>query len=404
MTRRKTFRASAAVAVSVLLSSGAHSDSINGATGASSPAGVFTSKAIAEFDMPWALAFLPDGRLLVTEEPGRIFLVGSDGWKIEVGNVPAVATSGGDGLLDIAPAPDFATSSRVYFTYVEPEGGGRLVLSRATLSASATDATLVDPMVIWRQNVAGGGVHTGGVIAFDPQGSHLFLTIGDFRQPDTAQDPAQARGKVLRLALDGAIPVDNPNAGEGGVRAQTWTTGHRNPYGLAFAPDGQLWLHEMGPRGGDELNLIMAGQNYGWPVVSNGDDYSGSPIPDHESRPEFAAPSIHWTPVISPAGLAFYEGAMFPQWRGSALIGGLSAQSLVRVRFGADGQPGAAEQWDMGARIRDVAVASDGAVWVIEDSSPGRLLRLTPADRGAASPDTARTDEAGLRRRTAPAS
>ena len=197
-------------------------------------------------------------------------------------------------------------------------------------------------------------------------------------RPKSAQDPAQTRGKLLRLNLDGSTPADNPQTEEGGVRGQTWTTGHRNPYGLAFAPNGKLWLHEMGPRGGDEFNLIEPGRNYGWPLVSNGDNYDGTPIPRHITRPEFAAPAVYWTPVIAPAGLVFYEGSMFPQWRGSALIGGLRVRSLVRVSFGTNGQPDEAERWNMGARIRDVAVAPDGAVWLIEDNNPGRLLRLTP--------------------------
>jgi glucose/arabinose dehydrogenase len=225
----------------------------------------------------------------------------------------------------------------------------------------------------------GGGGQSGGIIAFDPDGTHLFLTSGDRMRPATAQDPDQALGKILRLNLDGTTPTDNPHSVEGGVRAQTWTTGHRNPYGLAFDAEGRLWEHEMGPRGGDELNLIEPGRNYGWPLVSNGDNYSGTKIPRHSTRPEFAAPAVYWTPVIAPAGLAFYEGAMFPQWKGSALIGGLVARALVRVTFGANGQADEADRWDMGARIRDVAVAPDGAVWVIEDSNPGRLLRLTPS-------------------------
>jgi glucose/arabinose dehydrogenase len=203
------------------------------------------------------------------------------------------------------------------------------------------------------------------------------LAVGDRQLGKPAQDPQDSRGKLLRLNLDGSTPSDNPNAAAGGVPAQTWTLGHRNPYGLAFAADGKLWEHEMGPRGGDEFNLIEAGKNYGWPVVSNGDNYDGSKIPRHATRPDFAAPLLYWNPIIAPAGLVFYDGAMFPQWRGSALIGGLGSGVLVRVAF-TNGQPDEAERWDMGARIRDVAVAPDGTVWIIEDDDPGRLLRLTP--------------------------
>lgn len=335
----------------------------------------FAVEAIADFDQPWALAFLPDGRLLVTERPGRILLVTQEGDKTALARVPVLA-SGQNGLLDIAVAPDFELNSHVYFTYVAPEEGGRLVLSRATLVPEMT--ALDDITVLWRQTPAGGGGQPGGIIAFAPDGAHLFLTVGDRMRPMSAQDPDQARGKVLRLDPDGGVPADNPHAGAGGVRALTWTSGHRNPYGLAFAPDGRLWLHEMGPRGGDELNLIVPGRNYGWPLVSNGDEYSGAPIPDHATRPEFAAPAVYWTPVISPAGLAFHHGALFPEWAGSAFIGGLSSHALIRVAFDDEGRPDEVDRWSMGARIRDVAVAPDGAIWLIEDGSPGRLLRLVP--------------------------
>ena len=379
MARQKTVLASIALAAALTLHGTAHAQSINAGNRAASSALPFATQSVAEFDTPWAIGFLPDGRMLVTEKPGRIFLVTQDGGKTELSDVPVLA-SGQNGMLDISVAPDFATSSQVYFTYIDPDEGGRLVLSRATLSVSGDAAALTDPTVIWRQSPGGGGGQPGGIIAFDPRGSHLFLSVGDRMRPDSAQDPDQARGKVLRLNLDGSTPPDNPLAAQGGVQAETWSTGHRNPYGLAFAPDGRLWLHEMGPRGGDELNLIERGFNYGWPLVSNGNEYSGGNIPDHDTRPELAAPAVYWTPVIAPAGLAFYDGAMFPGWQGSALIGGLRVQALLRVSFGPEGQPDEAERWSMGARIRDVAVAPDGAVWVIEDSNPGRLMRLTPAD------------------------
>lgn len=358
---------------------GAHGQSINAGDHETSPTKPFSAREVASFDTPWAIAFLPDGRMLITEKPGSIFLVTQSGRKTPVGNVPAIAAGGQNGLLDIAASPGFSTNRQIYFTYTEPgEDGSRLVLARATLAVSATHAALEDMQVIWRQTPAGGGGQPGGIIAFDPGGSHLFLTVGDRMRPDSAQDPDQARGKVLRLNLDGSTPADNPQAGQGGVRAQTWTTGHRNPYGLAFAADGKLWLHEMGPRGGDELNLLQAGGNFGWPLVSNGDNYNGTPIPRHSTRPEFIAPVLYWNPVIAPAGFAFYEGRMFPQWRGSAFMGGLVALALVRVTFDGKGGATEADRWDMEARIRDVAVAPDGALWVIEDDSPGRLLRVTP--------------------------
>jgi glucose/arabinose dehydrogenase len=357
----------------------AEAESINAGNRPSSETRPFAVEAVAEFDTPWAIAFLPDGRMLVTEKPGRMFLVTQSGAKTPIDGVPDVAASGQIGLLDIAAAPEFAASRRIYFTYTEAaEGGTRLVLARATLLESDGGARLADAQAIWRQTPVGGRGHPGGIIAFDRQGRHLFLTVGERQLGKPAQDPQNARGKLLRLNLDGSTPEDNPNAAQGGVPAETWTLGHRNPYGLAFAADGKLWEHEMGPRGGDELNLIEVGKNYGWPIVSNGDNYDGSKIPRHATRPDFAAPLLYWNPIIAPAGLVFYDGAMFPDWRGSALIGGLGAGVLVRVAFKGD-QPDEAERWDMGARIRDVAVAPDGAVWLIEDDDPGRLLRLTPA-------------------------
>ncbi|MBZ9938926.1 PQQ-dependent sugar dehydrogenase [Mesorhizobium sp. BR1-1-16] len=370
----------ATAALLLLFVTSAHAASVNAGNHQPSPTKPFAAEELASFDTPWALAFLPDGRMLVTEKPGHLFLVTRDGKKTPIGNVPAVAAQGQNGLLDIAPSPNFRSDHIVYLTYVAPEGsGGTLTLARAKLTVAGTQGSLDALSVIWRQTPEGGGGQPGGIIAFDPDGTHLFLTVGDRMRPQSAQNPDEARGKVLRLTLDGKAAPDNPDAAAGGVRAETWTTGHRNPYGLAFAPDGALWLNEMGPRGGDELNLIEPGKNYGWPIVSNGDNYNGTPIPRHATRPEFAAPPLYWNPVIAPAGLVFYEGGMFPQWRGSAFIGGLAATALVRVSFDGNGNADEAERWDMGARIRDIAVAPDGALWLIEDDSPGRLLRLVPA-------------------------
>lgn len=365
----------------LLLSWAAHAQGINAGGRTAETSLPFTAHEIASFDTPWAIAVLPDGRMLITEKGGALFLVTPDGTRAPVANIPEVAASGQNGLLDIAISPGFDTDQRIYLSYVEPgSGGSGLVLAVATLSISEQAPALDDLRVIWRQMPQGSRGQPGGIIAFDPDGTHLFLTVGDRMQPEGAQDHDRPLGKVLRLALDGSTPADNPNAAAGGIRAQTWTIGHRNPYGLAFAPDGGLWMHEMGPRGGDELNLIVRGQNYGWPEVSNGDQYSGQPIPDHETRPEFAAPAVYWNPTIVPAGLTFYSGEMFPEWVGSAFIGGLASMALIRVTFGPDGTADEANRWDMGARIRDVAVASDGALLVIEDDSPGRLLRLVSAD------------------------
>lgn len=273
----------------------------------------FTATSVAEFDTPWAIAFLPDGRLLLTEKGGKIFIVTQSGDKTAVDGVPEVAFSGQNGLLDIAPAPDFEKGKAVYFSYNEPaKNGSSVVLVRAMLDEGDGKAALQDKTTIWKQDAAARGGQPGGIIAFAPDGKHLFLSVGDRMLPATAQDDEAPMGKILRMNLDGSVPKDNPHADAGGVRALTWSTGHRNPYGLAFGPDGKLWEHEMGPRGGDEFNLIKPGLNYGWPVVSNGDNYSGRPIPRHSTRPEFEPPLVYWTPVIAPAGLAFYEGDMFP--------------------------------------------------------------------------------------------
>lgn len=339
----------------------------------------FQTQTVARFDLPWAIAIIDADRLIITTKPGKIFLVDHRGGDpLEVKGVPEVEHAGQNGLLDIALAPDFRQSRRLYFTYVEPgEGGSSLALARATLNEQKGAARLDDLDVIWRQMPKGRGGQPGGIIAFAPDGKSLFLTSGDRMRPETAQNPDLALGKVLHLALDGKPASDNPAFEAGEARAETWTSGHRNPYGLAFAPDGRLWLHEMGPKGGDELNLIEPGVNYGWPEVSYGDNYNGTPIPRPPSRPGFREPALYWTPVIAPAGLAFYEGSLFPAWKGSALIGGLKTQTLSRITI--DGSSAHEdERFAMEGRIRDVAVAPDGAVWVIEDASPGRLLRLSP--------------------------
>lgn len=360
-----------------VLAQGAHS--VNAGDRQAQRNAPFSATEVARFSTPWAIAFLPDGRMLVTEKPGRIFLVTPAGEKAELAQVPKVAARGQNGLLDIAPAPDFARSGQVYLSYTEAaQGGSRLVLARARLAEGTGGPALDGLQVIWRQGLAGQGGQPGGIIAFAPDHRHLFLTLGDRMAPATAQDPDAPAGKLLRLTLEGGTPADNPQAQAGGTRGQSWSIGHRNPYGLAFAPDGSLWLSEHGPRGGDELNRIEAGQNYGWPEVSNGDNYNGTPIPDHDSRSEFTAPAVYWNPVIAPGGMAFYEGAVFPDWRGSLLIAGLKVQALVRVAVQPDGSADEVDRWAMGGRMRDVAVAPDGAVWVIEDADPGRLMRLVP--------------------------
>ena len=342
----------------------------------------FTITTIGQFDEPFAMAFLPDGRLLVTEKAGVLKMRATDGQVTKIGGVPAVAKGGQGGLLDIAPSPDFAKSDLVYITYAEPAPtGSQLALARARL-LPRLDAPfeLADLHVLWRSGSYGPGGQFGAIVTFAPDGKSLFLTSGERQRFSPAQDPEQALGKILRLTLDGKAWPGNPDYKAGGVRAQTWSTGHRNPYGLVFAPDGRLWEEEMGPKGGDELNLIEPGRNYGWPIVSNGDNYSGQPIPDHPSRPDLAAPALWWNPSISPAGMIHYSGAMFPQYRNSLFIAAMATPGLVRVTLnGATATP--ADFWNVGARIRDVAQAPDGSIWLLEDGargSSGALLRLTP--------------------------
>jgi len=339
----------------------------------------FAVDAVTTFDDPWAMTFLPDGRLLVTEQGGRLYVATPAGEKRRIVGVPEVDYGGQGGLGDVILHPAFESNQRVYLSYAEP-GRGRTrgaAVAAATLDLDA--GRLLDVEVIWRQvpKMTGRG-HYGHRLAFDDDG-FLFITSGERQEFDPAQDMESNLGKIVRLHDDGRVPADNPFADAGGVTAEIWTLGHRNPLGIAFDAAGRLWNHEMGPRGGDELNLVRRGENYGYPLVSEGDHYSGGNIPDHHTRPEFAAPVIAWTPVISPAGFVIYDGALFSGWRGDGLIGGLSSEALVRIEFDGTSAREAA-RYPMGERIREVEQGPDGAVWLLEDGSRGRLLRLTPTD------------------------
>ena len=344
----------------------------------------FAMTKIGDFTEPFALAFLPDGAALVTEKAGQLKLRWADGNVVTVGGVPRVAKVEQGGLLDVAVSPDFARSRGVYLTYSEPGAqGSALALAQATLKIThvvcirapcPAQASLEGLHVLWRSGMNGVGGQFGANIAFTPDGKSLFLSSGERQRFSPAQDPEQRLGKILRLTLDGKAWPGNPQYKAGGVRAETWSTGHRNPYGMVFTPEGRLWEEEMGPMGGDELNLIRPGRNYGWPIVSNGDNYSGKPIPDHPSRPDLEAPKLWWNPSISPGGMIAYSGAMFQQYRGNLFIGALSGEALIRVVVAGDNAK-TVEQWKMGARIRDVAQAPDGAIWVLEDE--GALVRLS---------------------------
>jgi len=341
----------------------------------------FTAEPRATLDEPWAMTFLPDGTLLVTEKRGMLKHVDpKTGKTADIAGVPEVAYGGQGGFGDVILHPDFANNRYVYISYAEAgEGDTRgAAVARAKLQLDEDGGgALTELSVIWQQTpkVSGSG-HYGHRLAFGPDGK-LWITSSERQKFTPAQDMKANLGKLVRLNDDGSLPGDNPFADQGGVAAQVWSLGHRNMLGIAFDANDKLWVHEMGPAGGDELNLIVRGENYGYPEVSNGDHYGGKPIPDHDTRPEFAAPKITWNPVISPAGFVIYQGERFPGWDGAGLIGGLSSQALVRVAFDGDNAR-EAERYDMGARIREVEQGPDGSLWLLEDGSGGRLLELLP--------------------------
>ncbi|MGB5166189.1 MAG: PQQ-dependent sugar dehydrogenase [Woeseiaceae bacterium] len=354
----------------------------------------FKVEPVATFDEPWAFAFLPDGQMLVTEKKGNLYVVTQTGQKTRpVGGMPDVFYGGQGGLGDIVLHPDFEENGFVYMSYVEAGVGGTrgAAITRAVLNLTDRGAYLTDQEVIWRQypKVVGAG-HYGHRMLFDDAG-FLWVSSGDRQKFTPAQDMQSNIGKVLRLNDDGSVPEDNPFvdynkqdplSDDEGVFGEIWSLGHRNPLGLALDLEKQLWVIEMGPAGGDELNRVVRGGNYGYPVVSNGDHYDGREIPDHETRPEFLAPAAWWTPVISPSDLQLYDGKLFSDWHGNLLASGLSSQSLVRIDVDGDNAK-EVERFDMGARIRSVEQGPDGSIWLLEDErndSRGRLLKLTPKD------------------------
>jgi glucose/arabinose dehydrogenase len=328
---------------------------------------------------PWGLAFLPDGRMLVTEKTGRLRIVSRNGQISKpIANVPRVAARGQGGLLDVALSPGFARDQTVFLSYSEPGQGGQAgtALARARL---ANDAELSDVRVIFQQTPkVDGGQHFGSRIAFARDGA-IFLTTGDRGKLEPSQDVSGTIGVVVRLNGDGSPIKDNPFVGQAGARPEIFSYGHRNIQGAAIHPrTGALWVHEMGPRGGDEVNVVGAGRNYGWPLVSWGSHYSGVAIAKPSTRPDLADAIHQWTPSIAPSGMAFYEAALIPNWRGSLLVGALAGRMIVRVSLDGEKVTGE-ERISLGARIRDVRVGPDGAVYVITDESNGRILRLAPA-------------------------
>jgi len=332
---------------------------------------------------PWSLAFLPDGRKLVTERAGRLRILGPDGKLAKpVAGLPPVAAVGQGGLLDVALSPDFLTSRILYFTFTEPrEGGNGTSLARARLVDDKDGAKLTELKIIFRQEPAvAGGFHFGSRIAFARDGT-LFVTLGERDRRDGAQDLATHLGKVVRLKPDGSVPPDNPFVTLGHAKPEIWSYGHRNPQGAAIHPTtGKLWIHEHGPRGGDEINIPDKGKNYGWPVVGYGLEYSGARLHASTEKEGMTPPIHQWTPSIAPSGMLFYVGAAFPAWRGNLFVGALAGQHLARLEL--DGEKVVSEEkllTGFGARIRDVREAPDGTIWLLTDHRDGKVLRLVPA-------------------------
>ncbi|MEM9734131.1 MAG: PQQ-dependent sugar dehydrogenase [Pseudomonadota bacterium] len=345
-----------------------------------------TATPIAEFDQPWAMTFLPDGTMLVTTKPGDLFHVTADGKRTQVEGVPTPTVGGQGGLGDVVPHPDFAQNRRVYISMVESLDNGA-TRGAIVFSAELTDTptpSLTNLQNIWTQQpkLPGRG-HFSHRIAFGPKGGphegKIFITSGDRQKQTPAQDWDKALGKVIRLNEDGTVPADNPWQDKGELAKTFWSTGHRNPLGIDFDANGELWTNEMGPKHGDELNKIVAGDNYGWPVVSDGDNYNGTPIPDHNTRPEFNAPEASWVPSIAPSGLVIYKGKEFADFQGDAFIGGLVSQALIRVDIKTDNTAQEAERYSWGKRIREVEEGPDGALYVLEDRGGARLLKLERA-------------------------
>ena len=351
---------------------------------ARSSAGELAVETIARgLDHPWAIAFLPDGRLLVTERPGRMRIVARDG-KLSpaLAGVPKVFASGQGGLHDVVLDRGYPQNQTIYFCYAEPvTGGARTTLASARL-ADQDNPRLDNVKVIFQQDGPPSNSRHFGCRIVQADDGNLFLSMGDHGNfPNEAQNLGNHIGKVVRIRPDGSVPPDNPFVGRQGAKPEIWSYGHRNSQGLARHPaSGQIWEHEHGPRGGDEVNLIEKGKNYGWPVIGYGIDYSGAKIHESTKKEGMEQPLWHWVPSIAPSGMAFYTGDLFPAWRGNLFVGALAAQLLVRLEL--DGQKVVREERllrDQNERIRDVRQGPDGALWLATDSSSGRILRVAPA-------------------------
>ncbi len=351
---------------------------------ATSSAGPLLVETVAAgLENPWGLAFLPDGRMLVSERAGRLRIVSGDGkLGAPLGGLPRIAARGQGGLLDVALDPNFRENRMIYISYAEPRdnGGAATAVTRAQLNAA--DTALVGAQTIFSQQPAGNtGRHFGSRLVFGRDGN-LFVTTGDRGNMEmSAQDPAGHIGKVIRIRPDGTAPTDNPFAGEAGKRAEIWSTGHRNAQGAALHPEtGVLWTIEHGARGGDEVNIVRKGLNYGWPVITYGIDYSGRRIGEGQAKPGLEQPAHFWDPSIAPSGAAFYTGERFRGWKGSLFTGALAGQMLVRLTL--DGTKITGEErllQGLNERIRDVRQGPDGFIYLLTDNASGRILRVRPA-------------------------
>jgi glucose/arabinose dehydrogenase len=333
---------------------------------------------------PWGMAFLPDSRLLITERnTGKLYILQTDNTLSKpLEGVPKVWARGQGGLMDVALDPNFKENNYVYLSYAKPGDGGKAAtaLGRGKLAAGRIE-NFEDIYV--QKPYIDGSKHFGNRIVFSPDGKYLFFALGERFQFDPAQDLSNHLGKVIRIFPDGSAPKDNPFVGRENAEDEIWSYGHRNIEAMAFQPGtGMLWVGEMGPKGGDELNKIEKGANYGWPVVSWGDHYDGRKIPDPPTHPEFKDAAIHWTPVISPSGMVFYEGDMFPNWKGSALIGGLTPREVVLVVF-AGANVKEEDRLPLPGRIRDVETAPDGSIYVLTDQDDGNVWRISAVGKAS---------------------
>jgi glucose/arabinose dehydrogenase len=340
---------------------------------------IAVTTVVGGLEHPWSLAFLPDGRMLVTERPGRLRYVSADGKLSEpVAGVPAVHAVNQGGLLDVVLDPAFASNSTIYLSFAERGEGEEN--STAVARARLDGMQLQDVRVIYRQQPKfASGHHFGSRLVFARDGT-LFVTQGDRNKlREAVQDLGTDIGKVVRIRTDGGIPADNPFVGRKDARPEIWSYGHRNIQGAALNPaTGELWTHEHGPRGGDEINITRAGRNYGWPVITYGREYFGPAIGEGTAKAGMEQPVHYWVPSIGPSGMAFHDGRAYPQWKGQLFVGALAAKQLVRLEIGDDGRVRHEERLAIDERVRDVREGPDGALYLLTDENPGRLLRVVP--------------------------